>query len=119
MWEENYGYGEEISTTSEAFTASATGNNGGASTDDGEECSSTTAETSTKATAANGANGANGNGVHNSEGGKGVRVGGDGRAPGLRESISLAWRCIVSDDRVLLLGLVQSLFEGGTFTFGE
>ena len=25
----------------------------------------------------------------------------------------------MSDQRVMLLGLVQSLFEGGTFTFGE
>lgn len=40
------------------------------------------------------------------------------RAPGLGTSVALAWGCIRSDERVLLLGLVQSLFEGATFTFG-
>lgn len=54
--------------------------------------------------------------------GRGFDVGGGGdggAAPGWRKSVSMAWGCIVSDPRVLLLGMVQSLFEGGTFTFGE
>lgn len=56
----------------------------------------------------------------NGDGGGGcVGGGGGGGAPGLRKSVSMAWGCIVSDHRVLLLGMVQSLFEGGTFTFGE
>lgn len=43
----------------------------------------------------------------------------DGDGVGLRESMMVAWRCIASDQRVLTLGLVQSFFEGGTYTFGE
>lgn len=53
------------------------------------------------------------------EGGLGVGAGGIGAGAGLRRSVSLAWRCIRSDPRVLLLGMVQSFFEGGTYTFGE
>ncbi|CAM9200633.1 unnamed protein product [Chrysoparadoxa australica] len=37
--------------------------------------------------------------------------------PSFRESINLAGECIRSDSRVLLLGLVQSLFEGAMYTF--
>lgn len=52
-------------------------------------------------------------GLDGANGGTSVGMG------GLRRSVALAWRCIISDRRVLLLGMVQSLFEGGTYTFGE
>jgi MFS transporter, MFS domain-containing protein family, molybdate-anion transporter len=34
-----------------------------------------------------------------------------------RASVASAWRCITADGRVLLLGLIQSLFEGAMYTF--
>ncbi|CAM9531165.1 unnamed protein product [Scytosiphon promiscuus] len=125
---ENYGYGDkEQSPPVNGSTGSAT--NGTANGN------GTGVPTVTTATSVNGkpdpkqapasttdvANGdsCNGSGpACNGDVGAGVGGrGGEGDAVGLRQSVSMAWGCIVSDHRVLLLGMVQSLFEGGTFTF--
>lgn len=146
MWEENYGYGEEeqqrngherdhrkdaarfSSTIAEASAMKNGGDgvaNGSSTTAAATPAAAATTTTSAPISANNGA-GTNGNvnggvcckGGGNGEGATGSSSSSGGRAPGLRQSVSLAWGCIASDHRVLLLGFVQSLFEGGTFTFG-
>ncbi|CAN0360361.1 unnamed protein product, partial [Ectocarpus fasciculatus] len=134
LWEENYGYGEEgkAPVVANGDGVTANGSNGRK-----EAPASTTADAvnggggdaSVAAVAPapgarqscpsgnGGGNGdSNGGGPCSSGGGCGGADGG-GTAPGLRKSVAMAWDCIVSDHRVLLLGMVQSLFEGGTFTF--
>lgn len=149
MWDENYGYGEEARNSSANGTGSGATNgnrkitrkeapasttadalvtNGGGETCDiaGAAATATVGKSSVVPSYSNGT-GAMGNGDdgdNNSRlccNGDGDVGGGDvGEwVPSLRKSVSMAWGCIVSDNRVLLLGMVQSLFEGGTFTFGE
>ncbi|CAM9632541.1 unnamed protein product [Pylaiella littoralis] len=147
MWDENYGYGEEARNSSANGTGSGATNgnrkitrkeapasttadalvtNGGGETCDiaGAAATATVGKSSVVPSYSNGT-GAMGNGDdgdNNSRlccNGDGDVGGGDvGEwVPSLRKSVSMAWGCIVSDNRVLLLGMVQSLFEGGTFTF--
>ncbi|KAG5186125.1 hypothetical protein JKP88DRAFT_269617 [Tribonema minus] len=51
------------------------------------------------------------------DGGGGAADSGHRHHQSLRSSIAAAYRCIATDARVLLLGLVQSLFEGAMYTF--
>eukprot|EP00903_Cladosiphon_okamuranus_P018949 g17426.t1 len=137
LWEENFGYGEGTRSAPSggptdgngklgrkeapaSSTADATVSNGGGGAHDTAAAATAPGAISTAgALQASSGNGAepydNGDQCCNEDGG-GCDVGGGG-APGLRKSVSMAWGCIVSDHRVLLLGMVQSLFEGGTFTF--
>jgi MFS transporter, MFS domain-containing protein family, molybdate-anion transporter len=41
----------------------------------------------------------------------------DSEEQSFRASVASAWHCITADGRVLLLGLIQSLFEGAMYTF--
>lgn len=126
LWEENYGYVDKQQSPVANGSSITTNGNGTAA-------ATTTTTTATTSTSANGktgpkqapasttavANGDSCNGSgHSCNGGVGAGEG-SGEMVGLRKSVSMAWGCIVSDHRVLLLGMVQSLFEGGTFTFGE
>lgn len=111
LWEENYGYGSGHSTpngnnNNNAHVATATTIGHGSN---GSKAPAIAASNGQKET-----NSIDGENKDSGSAGQGLQGG-----PGLRQSVSLAWGCIMSDHRVLLLGLVQSLFEGGTFTFGE
>ncbi|CAM9149613.1 unnamed protein product [Ectocarpus sp. 8 AP-2014] len=129
LWEENYGYGEEgkapvVANGDEVTTNGSNGRKEAPTSTTADAVNGGGGDASVAAVApAPGArqsneNGGRGNGDSNGGGpccsGGG---GGGGGAPGLRKSVAMAWDCIVSDHRVLLLGMVQSLFEGGTFTF--
>ena len=116
LWEENYGYQEG---TQPSTPPGCDGRNEvpGAAVMGGKGVESNGSSKT------NNGNGSDGKGDHDASrhGAAAEAAGmlGEGRAFGLRASVSAAWGCIVSDERVLLLGLVQSLFEGATYTFGE
>ncbi|CAN0136093.1 unnamed protein product [Phaeothamnion confervicola] len=131
-WTENYGAGHGPSAASGSSSTPSQGTaaaaEAAAARGNGKEAVKAAAAGAARAPpkpAANGHAGApsNGGNGHGDGGGNGrssshgESCGISGGGGGMAAGVAAAWRCVKSDPRVLLLGLVQSLFEGAMYTF--